>query len=42
MHFVLCSIEFALREFCKLATLKQYKIPYKFNFTKAVKKGTQR
>ncbi|TQE41645.1 hypothetical protein FXB70_04795 [Aggregatibacter actinomycetemcomitans] len=36
-----CSIEFASRKFCKLASLKQYKISYKFNSTRAAKKGIQ-
>ncbi|THA01703.1 hypothetical protein D3M79_01465 [Rodentibacter pneumotropicus] len=35
----LCSIEFASRKFSKLNMLKQTKISYKFNFTKAEKRN---
>jgi len=37
--YFLCSIEFVSRKFSKLAALKQTKISYKFNYTKAEKKG---
>ncbi|TPH01309.1 hypothetical protein EUX55_02055 [Haemophilus haemolyticus] len=37
--YFLCYIEFVSRKFSKLAALKQTKISYKFNYTKAEKKG---
>jgi len=37
--YFLCSIEFVSRKFSELAALKQTKISYKFNYTKAEKKG---